>query len=163
MPSFDIVCEVDLQEVDNAINQAQKEIQNRFDFRGSKSSINLDKEEAKIAIVADDELKLRSIHQILELKLAKREVDLRFLNYGDEQQISGGCLKQLAELRSGLSKDDAKRITKTIKESKLKVQAQIQNDQVRVTGKKIDDLQNCIQTLKSSTLDLPLNFTNMRS
>ena len=163
MPSFDIVCEVDLQEVDNAVNQAAKEIDNRFDFRGGKSKISFDRNDQKIAIVADDDFKLRSIHQILENKMNKRDVDLRFLKYGDEQEAGGTLIKQTVDLRSGLEKEDAKKITKKIKDSKMKIQAQIQDDQVRVSGKKIDDLQECIGMLKSSDLGLPLAFVNMRS
>lgn len=163
MPSFDIVSEVDLQEVDNAVNQAAKEISNRFDFRGGKSSIELAREEKQIKIVADDDLKLRSIHQILEQKLVKRSIDLRALNYEKEQEASGNIIKQAINLKVGLDKEAAKKITKVIKDSKLKVQAQIQDEQVRVTGKKIDELQNVIQVLKSQDLDAPLQFVNMRS
>lgn len=163
MASFDIVCEVELQEVDNAINQAQKEISTRFDFRGGKSEIELDKVAKIVKITADDELKLRSIHQIIETKLAKRGVDPRALTYQDEEEASGNIIRQKATLMSGLSKEDAKKVVKTIKTAGLKVQAQIQDDQVRVTGKKIDDLQSVIATLRGSTLGLPLQFINMRS
>lgn len=162
MPSFDIVCEVDLQEVDNAVNQASKEIANRFDFKGGKSEIKFSRDDETINIVADDDFKLRSIHQILEGKLNKRDVDLRFLKYGDEQEAGGSIIKQAIALRSGLDKEDAKKVTKTIKDSKMKIQAQIQDDQVRVTGKKIDDLQDCMGMLKNSDLGLPLSFVNMR-
>lgn len=163
MPSFDIVCEVDFQEIDNAVNQTSREIENRFDFKGGKSKIEFDKTGKKIDIMADDDFKLRSIHQILEQKLAKREVDLRFLVYGDEIEASGNVLKQTVNLRAGLEKEDAKKVTKKIKDSKMKIQAQIQDDQVRVTGKKIDDLQECISMLRQSDLGLPLQFINMRS
>lgn len=163
MPSFDIVCEVDFQEIDNAVNQAAREIDNRFDFKGGKSRVEFDKESKKIQIVADDDLKLRAIHQILEQKMAKRNVDLRGLVYSDEIEGSGNVLKQHVDLRSGLEKEDAKKVTKKIKDSKMKIQAQIQDDQVRVTGKKIDDLQACISMLKESDLGLPLQFVNMRS
>ena len=163
MPSFDIVCEVDFQEIDNAVNQASREIENRFDFKGGKSKIEFDKNGKKIDIMADDDFKLRSIHQILEQKLAKREVDLRFLVYGDEIEASGNVIKQIVNLRAGLEKEDAKKVTKKIKDSKMKIQAQIQDDQVRVTGKKIDDLQECISMLRQSDLGLPLQFINMRS
>ena len=142
MPSFDIVSEVDLQEVDNAVNQASKEISNRFDFRGGNSSVNFDKEAKKIKILADDDMKLRSIHQIVEQKMVKRSIDIRALDYGAEQEASGNQIKQEVSLVCGLEKDVAKKITKIIKDSKIKVQAQIQDDQVRVTSKKIDDLQS---------------------
>ena len=163
MPSFDIVCEVDLQEIDNAVNQSQKEIAARFDFRGGKSKIEFDRTGKMVKLVADDEFKLRSIHQILESKLAKRQIDLRSLSYKDPETGSGNLLKQTIELRMGLNKDEAKKITQKIKETKLKVQAQIQDEQVRVTGKKIDDLQEVISALKGSDLGLPLQYVNMRS
>ena len=163
MPSFDIVCEADLQEIDNAVNQAAKEIANRFDFRGSRVELVLDKENEQIKIVAADELKLRSIHQILETKVAKRQIDCRVLKYNDPIEGSGNVLKQVVELRSGLTKDEAKQITKKIKDSKLKVTPQIQDDQVRVSGKSIDDLQTVIAMLKQSDIGLPLQYINMRS
>ena len=163
MPSFDIVCEINLQEVDNAINQAAKEIANRFDFRGGKSEIELDKEKSLIKIVADDEMKLRSIHQILETKIAKRNIDCRVLQYGDEEEATGNTIRQQVQLKTGLNKEEAKKVTKKIKETKLKVQSQIQAEQVRVTAKKIDDLQSVITCLKNSDLGLPLQYINMRS
>ena len=163
MPSFDIVCEVNIQEIDNAVNQATKEIFNRFDFRGSKSELDLDKEKKIIKIVADDEMKLRSIHQVLETKLAKRQVDCRVLNYGSEISGGGQTLKQEVTIKEGLEKEDAKKITKVIKDSKLKVTPQIQDQKIRVTGKKIDDLQSVIELLKTSDIRIPLQFINMRS
>jgi uncharacterized protein YajQ (UPF0234 family) len=163
MPSFDIVCEVDNQEVDNAVNQAAKEIGTRFDFRGGKSSLEFDKIEKKIKIMADDDMKLRAIHQILETKMAKRSVDVRCLEYGKEEQASGNVIRQVVTIRAGIDKENAKKITKIIKDSKLKVQTQIQDEQVRVTGKKIDDLQEVIGALKTSNLGLALQFINMRS
>lgn len=163
MPSFDIVSEIDMQEVDNAVNMASKEIGNRFDFRGGKSEISFSKEDKRISILADDDMKLRAIHQIIEQKMAKRSIDLRSLKYSDEEQASGGQIRQNVALRAGIEKEDAKKITKAIKETKLKVQAQIQDDQVRVTGKKIDDLQAVISQLRSMELGLPLQYINMRS
>ncbi len=164
MPSFDIVSEVDLQEVDNAVNQTVKEISTRFDFRGGKSTIEFDKLDKKINIVADDELKLRSIHQLLEQKLVKRSVDLRLLDYGKEVNASGNIIKQEVTLKNGIDKEDAKKIVKLIKDSKIKVQAAIQDEQVRVTGKSIDDLQETIRSLRASTdIGVPLQFINMRS
>ncbi len=162
VPSFDIVNEVDLQEIDNAVTQAQKEIAQRFDFRGGKSELSLDKPTKKIKIIADDELKLRSIHQMLEGKLAKRSVDLRVLKYGKEEAASGGIIRQMIELKAGLEKEDAKVVIKAIKDSQLKVQAQIQDDQVRVTAKSIDDLQATIGFLKGKDLAFPIQFINMR-
>ncbi|HYX39805.1 MAG: YajQ family cyclic di-GMP-binding protein [Pseudobdellovibrionaceae bacterium] len=164
MPSFDIVSEVNLQEVDNAVNQTVKEISTRFDFRGSKSTIEFDKTEKKIKILADDELKLRSIHQLLEQKLVKRSVDLRLLDYGKQIEGSGNALRQEVTLKNGIDKEEAKKIIKLIKDSKIKVQAAIQDEQVRVTGKSIDDLQETIRTLRAaSEIGLPLQFINMRS
>jgi cyclic-di-GMP-binding protein len=163
MPSFDVVSELDLQEVDNAVNQAAKEISQRFDFRGGKSELNLEKDAKKIKIVADDDMKLRSIHQILEGKLAKRGVDLRALKYGKEEAGSGGILRQTVELKNGLDKEEAKEVTKAIKDSKLKVQAQVQDEQVRVTSKSIDELQATIALLKGANLKFPVQFINMRS
>ncbi len=164
MPSFDIVSEVNLQEVDNAVNQTVKEISTRFDFRGSKSTIEFDKTEKKIKILADDELKLRSIHQLLEQKLVKRSVDLRLLDYGKQVEGTGNALRQEVTLKNGIDKEEAKKIVKLIKDSKIKVQAQIQDEQVRVTGKSIDDLQETIRTLRAATeIGLPLQFINMRS
>ncbi len=163
MPSFDIVSELDMQEVDNAVNMAQKEIAQRFDFRGGKSSIELDKTAKKIKILADDDMKLRSIHQIVESKLAKRGVDLRGLKYGKEESGSGGIIRQEIDLKAGLDKEEAKEITKLIKESKVKVQAQIQDEQVRVTSKSIDELQAAISVLKKGELKFPLQYINMRS
>jgi uncharacterized protein YajQ (UPF0234 family) len=163
VPSFDIVSELDMQEVDNAVNMAQKEIAQRFDFRGGKSSIELDKTAKKLKILADDDMKLRSIHQIVESKLAKRGVDLRGLKYGKEESGSGGIIRQEIDLKAGLDKEEAKEITKLIKESKVKVQAQIQDEQVRVTSKSIDELQAAISVLKKGELKFPLQYINMRS
>jgi uncharacterized protein YajQ (UPF0234 family) len=162
VPSFDVVSELDMQEVDNAVNQTQKEIAQRFDFRGGKSSIELEKEPKKLKINADDDMKLRAIHQILEGKLAKRGVDLRCLKYGQEEAGSGGILRQTVDLKSGLDKEEAKEVTKAIKESKLKVQAQVQDEQVRVTGKSIDELQAAIAMLRGQNLKFPVQFINMR-
>ncbi len=164
MPSFDIVNEVNYQEIDNAVNQTAKEIATRFDFRGGHSSIDFDKVEKKIKINADDELKLRSIHQLLELRLVKRGIDLRLVDYGKEEAASGNVIRQELTMKNGIDKEEAKKITRIIKDSKIKVQAQVQDEQIRVTAKKIDDLQATIALLKgSSELGLPLQFTNMRS
>jgi len=163
MPSFDIVSEVDKQEIDNAVNQTHKEISTRFDFRGGLSSIAYDKETQKITINADDEFKLRSITTILEQKMAKRSVDLGCLQYGKQEEAGGRLLRQVVEIKSGIDKENAKKITKMIKDSKLKVQAQIQDEQVRVTGKKIDDLQEVMAMLKAGNVGIALQYVNMRS
>lgn len=163
MPSFDIVNELNLMEVENAVNQTQKEIAQRFDFKGGKSDLEFDKAGKKLKIIADDDMKLRSIHQILESKLAKRGLDLRCLKYEKEEPASGNVIRQMVSLKSGIDKEDAKEITKAIKDSKLKVQAQIQDEQVRVTSKSIDELQATIQFLRSQELKTPVQFINMRS
>lgn len=163
MPSFDIVSELDMQEVDNAINQADKEIATRFDFKGGKSKIELDKNAKKIKLLADDDMKLRALHQIIETKMSKRGIDLRCLEYGKQEEATHNAIRQEVTLKNGVDKESAKKITKMIKESGLKVQAQIQDEQVRVTGKKIDDLQAVIQYLRTNEVGLPLQFINMRS
>ncbi len=163
MPSFDVVSDLDMMEVENAVNQTQKEIAQRFDFRGGKSELSLDKEAKKLKIMADDDFKLRSIHQILEGKLAKRGVDLRCLKYDKEEAASGGIIRQSVDLKSGIDKEGAKEVTKMIKESKLKVSAQIQDEQVRVTAKSIDELQATITLIRRADLKFPVQFINMRS
>lgn len=163
MASFDIVSEIDLQEVDNAVNQTSKEIAQRFDFRGGQSSIALEKEQKRIKIMADDDMKLRSIHQMLEQKMAKRGIDLRCLDYGKEEVASGNVIRQMVQLKAGIEKEDAKEINRVIKDSKLKVTSEIQDKQIRVTGKKIDDLQAVMGLLRQQILKVPVQFTNMRS
>jgi cyclic-di-GMP-binding protein len=163
MASFDIVSELDLQEVDNAVNQAAKEIGARFDFRGGISKIEFDKTNKKILIMADVDMKLRAIHQLLEQKMSKRGLDLRSLEYGKEEEAGSNTIRQHVTLKDGIEKETGKKIIKTIKDSGIKVTAQIQDEQVRVTGKKIDDLQAVIQLLKQEETGLPLQFVNMRS
>lgn len=162
MPSFDIVCEVDLQEIDNAVNQACREMTGRYDFKSGKSTLEFDKENKLLKITADDDMKLRAIHQILETKLAKRNIDCRVLQYDKQEEGSNKIIKQKVTLRSGLSKEEAKKITALIKNSGLKVQPEIQDDQVRVSAKKIDDLQDVIAAVKQGDLGIPLQFINMR-
>jgi uncharacterized protein YajQ (UPF0234 family) len=163
MPSFDVVSELDMMEVENAVNQAQKEIGTRFDFRGGKSELSLDKETKKIKILADDDMKLRAIHQILSSKMAKRGIDLRAVKFGKEEAATSNMIRQTVDLQSGLDKEAAKAVTTAIKESKLKVTAQVQDEQVRVTAKSIDELQATIAMLKGKELKFPLQFVNMRS
>ena len=162
MPSFDFVSEVDLQHVDDAINIVSREISQRFDFRGSKSSIEFDRNNKKINIVADDDLKLRAIKQLLEQKMAKRSLDLRCLQYQKEAAGNQGLLKQEVLIKDGLSKEEAKKIAKIIKDSKLKIQTQIQDQQLRVSGKKIDNLQEAITLVEDAKMPFPLRPTNMR-
>jgi len=161
MPSFDVVSKVDLQEVDNAVNQALKEISTRYDFKGTVNELELSKE--GLRILAADDYKLKAIKDILIGKLVKRQVSPKCLDYGPEETASGGALRQKASIVQGISKEKGKEIVKAIKETKLKVQAQIMDDQVRVTAKKIDDLQAVIQELKQKDLGVELQFENMRS
>lgn len=161
MPSFDIVSKVDMQEVDNAINQTVKEIAQRYDFKGSKSEVTLEKESIKV--LSEDDFKLKAVIDILQSKFVKRNISPKSLQYGKVEQASGGMVRQIITLQVGISKEKAKEIGQVIKETKLKVQSQIQDDQLRVTGKNIDDLQDVIKTLKGKDLDIDLQFVNFRS
>ena len=160
--SFDIVSQVDLQEIDNAVNQAVKEIKTRFDFKGSKSELAFKREEKKITFLADDDMKLKNMVEILEGKLAKRGISIKVLKYGVQEKAFDGMIRQAAEIIQGIPQDKAKDIVKRIKDLKLNVQASIQGEQIRVSGKAKDDLQTVIQLLKSINLDLPIQFTNYR-
>jgi uncharacterized protein YajQ (UPF0234 family) len=160
MPSLDVVSQVDRQEVDNALNQTRKEVGQRYDFKGSKTEIREDGDD--LHIVSDDEHKVKAVVDVLQSKLVRRGVSLKALVYGTIEPAAGGLAKQTITLQQGIDTDKAKHIVKLIKDSKIKVQAQIQADQVRVTGKKRDDLQAVIQLLKQQDLDLPLQFTNFR-
>ena len=161
MPSFDIVSELNHHEVDNAINIAKKELQNRFDFKNSKSEILYDKE--MITLISDDEFKLKQLNDILVSKMLKRGVSTLSLDYKDPEPAGGMLIRQRIHFKDGIDSENAKKITKMIKESKLKVSAQLMDDIVRVTGKKIDDLQEVITLLKQSYLAWPLQFVNTRS
>lgn len=158
--SFDIVCKVELQEVDNAVNQATKEISQRFDLKGSQSDIR--REEFALVLTSADEYKLKSIIDILQSKLVKRQVPLKALAYGKVEAALGGTVRQKVELQQGIPIEKAREIVKAIKQTKIKVQAQIQEDQVRVTGKNKDDLQAVIKTLKEMDWGIELQFTNYR-
>ncbi len=159
--SFDVVSEVDLQEVDNAVNQAKKEVGTRFDFRGSKSEITLNGD--VITILSDDDYKLAAVIDILKGKMVKRNVPLKNLDYGKVEPASGAMVRQLITIKKGLDKDVAKEVVKIIKQSKIKVNASIQENQVRVAGKDRDDLQAVIQLLRDQDLPVELQFTNFRS
>jgi len=161
MPSFDVVSKVDLQEVDNAVNQARKEIEQRYDFKGTHNEIELEKE--AIVILAADDYKLQAVVDILKGKLVRRGLSPKCLDFGKKEPASGGAMRQRIGIVQGISKEKGKEIVRIIKETKLKVQPQIMEDQVRVTGKQIDDLQEAIQTLKGADLDIELQFVNMRS
>ena len=160
MPSFDIVSQVNEQEVKNAVEQTNKEITNRFDFKGSDARV----EQAKLelAVFADDEFKLGQVMDVLRGRLAKRNVDVRHLESGTIEKISGDKVKQPVKVKTGIPQDNAKQIQKLIKDSKLKVQGSIQGDAVRVSGAKKDDLQAAIQLIRKDVTDLPIQFINFR-
>ncbi len=160
MPSFDVVSTVDLQEVDNALNQARKEVGQRYDFKGSQTDI--EKDGSTLRIISDDDYKVGAVREILQSKLVRRGVSLLSFDYGKVEPGPGGRAKQTWTIREGIDEEKARKITKLIRDSKLKVQAQIQGDQVRVTGKKRDDLQEAIALLKQQDLGLPLQFINFR-
>lgn len=160
MPSFDVVCEADMVEVKNVVENAAKEIGNRFDFKGTSAMVELKGQE--IVLFADADFQLQQVEGVLRSKMAKRNVDARLLQFEKAQKIGGDKLKQLALVRNGIEKEDAKKIQKTIKESKIKVQASIQGESVRVSGNKRDDLQEVIALLKEKITDLPLVFNNFR-
>ncbi|MCD6680346.1 MAG: YajQ family cyclic di-GMP-binding protein [Burkholderiaceae bacterium] len=160
MPSFDVVSEADAVEVRNAVDQANKEISTRFDFKGSDARI--EQKERELTAYADDDFKLGQVSDVLLAKLAKRNVDVRFLDYGDVQKIGGDKVKQPITVRHGVSSEHAKKLVRLVKDSKLKVQASIQGDSVRVSGGKRDDLQSAITLLKKEIADVPLAFTNFR-
>jgi uncharacterized protein YajQ (UPF0234 family) len=159
--SFDVVSRIDPQELDNALNQARKEIAGRFDFKNSVASI--DNDDKTITVLADDEMKLRNVIDIIQSKAVKRGIDIKAFDLTTKpEQASAGALRQKIGLRSGIPKDKSKPLIEAIKNAKLKVQAQYQDEQIRVSGKSKDDLQKVIQLLKGLDFELPLQFTNYR-
>jgi len=160
MPSFDIVSRIDLQEVDNAVNITRKAILSRFDFRQSKTEITLDKKEKKIRVTTEDDMKMRAVQEGLIENLVKRKVDTKGLEVKPSQMAAQGMIQREISIKEGVDSDTARNIVKMIKDKKLKVQAAIQESQVRVTGKKIDDLQEVIQMLRAGNLPIPLQFVN---
>ncbi|QSO53732.1 YajQ family cyclic di-GMP-binding protein [Alicyclobacillus curvatus] len=158
--SFDIVSELDMQEVTNAVLQTMKEIETRFDFKGSKSSVEFDGKE--LTLLSDDEFKLAALYDVLQSKCVKRNVSLKALKPGKVEAASGGTVRQKVALQQGIETDKAKAIVKLIKDSKLKVQVSIQGDQVRVSAKSRDDLQSVIAAIREADFDIPLQFTNYR-
>ncbi len=158
--SFDVVSRIDRQELDNALNQTRKEIENRFDFRHSKTSIESD--EKKITLVTDDELKLRNVVDVLRARAIKRGVDVKAFEFGPVEPAAGSAVRQVLSLRAGIPKDKSKELMEKIKSLKLKVTAQYQDEQIRVSGKNRDDLQKVIAALKAFEFDLPLQFVNYR-
>ncbi|HSL88478.1 MAG TPA: YajQ family cyclic di-GMP-binding protein [Ignavibacteriaceae bacterium] len=160
--SFDIVCEIDMQEADNAVNQALKEIHQRYDLKDAKTELELNKKEKFISINTKDDYSRKASIDILETKFIRRGISVKALKFDEPEAAAGGRLKQKINLQSGISKENAKLITKMIKDSKLKVNAQIQDEQVRVTAPKIDDLQAVIKMVKEAELDFPTQFVNMK-
>ena len=160
--SFDIISRVDLQEVDNAINQALKDILNRYDFKGTKTQIELDRQKNEIRLVSDDDYKIKAVMDILKEKVAKRKIPLKAMDPGKVEPAGGGLVRQTITLQQGIPIEQAREIVKLIKTSKLKVQGEIQKDQVRVRGKKIDDLQAFMATLKEKDFGIHMEFANYR-
>jgi uncharacterized protein YajQ (UPF0234 family) len=159
--SFDVVCKIDMQEVTNALDQARREIDNRYDLKGSKHEIKL--EETDITLTATDDMKLKAVVDILQSKLHKRGVPLKALTYGKVETGAGGILRQKIGLQQGIPIDKAREIVRMIKDTKLKVQAAIQEDQIRVSGKSLDDLQRVMGLLRDRDLGIALQFTNRRN
>ena len=160
MPSFDVVCEANMVEVKNAIDQANKEVATRFDFKGSDARV--EQKEFDMTAYADSEFQLSQLRDVLVGRLTKRNVDVRFLDSGKIEKIGGDKVKQVIKVKNGIESTDAKKIVKLLKDSKMKVQASIQGDAVHVTGGKRDDLQSAIALLKKDVPDLPLDFNNFR-
>ncbi len=161
MPSFDIVCQVDLQEIDNAVNGVLRELTNRYDFKGAKFSLDIDKKDNKINISADDDYKLSQIQASLKANVVKRKIDVKSLEFNKEEPAANNSLRQIVNIKQGIDQESAKKIVKDIKSKKYKVQASIRGEEVRVEGKKRDELQTIMSDVKSES-DLPLQFINFR-
>lgn len=162
MASFDIVSKVDVQSLDNAINVAKKEIATRWDFRDSKTQIELDKKNLTVQIITETDMRLTAVEDILRSRLIKQKIDPLCLDFGKQQYASGNMIRKDISIRQGIGKEEAKKIVKAIKDSGLKVQAQIMDDQIRVTGKQIDDLQAVIALCRQTDFGIPLQFDNMK-
>ena len=162
MPSFDVVSRVDMQEMDNAVNQVKKEIATRFDFRGSKTQIDLDRKEGKIHVLTEDDMKLRAIKDMLIAKVVSRSIEADALVFGPSEKAAGDMVRQTVNITNGIDIETARKVVKVVKDTKLKVQAAIQGDEVRITGKQRDDLQEAIQILKEADLGMPLQYVNFR-
>lgn len=160
MPSFDIVSKTDLQEVDNAINNVTREIGTRFDFKGSNSTVA--RKDNTLTIDADDDMKLRQMHELIKAHLTRRGIDAAVLDFKEPEQAAGQAVRQTVIVREGIDRDLAKKITKSVKDAKIKVQVAIQGDELRVSGKKRDDLQATIAHVKGMKLEMPVQFVNMR-
>lgn len=163
MPSVDVVSEVDMQEVDNAVNAVKREMENRYDFRGSKTELELNKKDKTVRIVTEDDMKLRAIKDMLVQRFIARKLSPKVLDFTHEEEASLGNVRVVVKIKEGVDSDNARRIVKSVKDSKLKVQASIQGEQVRLSGNKIDDLQAVMQTLRGDeSITVPLQFTNMK-
>ncbi len=160
--SFDAVSKIDMQEVDNALNQARKEIAQRYDFKGSKTTIDLDSKENKLTIVSDDDFKVKSVVDIVQGKMIKRGISVKALKLGKIEPAAAGLARQIITLQSGIDKENAKKITTMVKNSGLKVQAQIMGDQLRISGKAKDDLQAIMQMIRDADFDFAVQFVNYR-
>lgn len=160
MPSFDIVSKTDLAEVDNALAGVIREVETRFDFKGSKCSV--ERKDNMLTLLADDDLKLKQMHELLKVYLTRRKLDAGALEFKPPEKASGNTLRQMIEVKQGLAQDLAKQITKHIKDSKLKVQVAIQGDELRITGKKRDDLQDAIALVREMKIEQPLQYVNFR-
>jgi uncharacterized protein YajQ (UPF0234 family) len=160
--SFDIVSEVNLQEVDNAVNQSRKEIAQRYDFKGSQSTIDLNSREKTLTLTSDDDFRMKAVVDVLQNKLIKRGVPLKAIAFGPVEAAAGSTVRRILTLRVGIDRDNARLLVKMIKDTKLRVQAQIMDDQVRVTGKTKDDLQSVIAMIRSAELEFAVQFTNYR-
>ena len=160
MPSFDIVSQTDLAEVDNALNGVKRELENRYDFKGAK--IEITRKEAEITLLADDDYKLRTLQDMLKAHFVKRKLEATALDFQKEESAAGQALRQVIKIKQGLDQENAKKIVKHIKDTKMKVQASIRGEEVRIDGKKKDDLQECMQAVRTMALPLPIQFTNFR-
>ena len=163
MASFDIVSKIDGQKLDNAINVAIKEITNRYDFNGSKTTLELDKKTLTLELVTENEMRVKAVQDVILSRMVKQGLDPSALDYGKEHYASGNMIRKDIKVKEGVDKETAKKIVKAIKETGIKVQASIMDEQVRVTGKKLDDLQAIMAIVKQLTLDLPLQFINFRN
>ena len=163
MPSIDVVSKVDMQEVSNTINNLKKEIVNRYDFRGVNTEITLDPKEKTLNLVTADEMKMEAVREMLLEKAIKRKLDLRCFDFGDVLPTAHGAVKRVVKIKEGLEREVAQKIVKIIKESKIKVQASILGDEVRLTGKQIDDIRSVMALLNSSEIEVPLQYVNPKS
>jgi hypothetical protein len=163
MASFDIVSKVDIQKLDNAINVAIKEIANRYDFHQSKTALELDKKTLQIHVLTENDMRMQAIEGVIIARMLKQGLDANCLDFGKEIYAAGNMVKKDIKVKQGIDKDNARKLVKIIKDTGLKVQASIMDEQVRVTGKKLDDLQAVQSTLRSQTLDIPIQFDNYRS